>query len=323
MNIEKAKCLIKKLAKIDSQSGREKELSEFLVSYLKRLGYSPKIDEVGNVVVDFKKDLWVTAHLDTVERVSDFREMGNLCFGTGVADDKASIAAILLALEKAAFNCVFFVDEEETGIGSQHFAEVRKPSKAIVMEPTELKICSKHWGVFEFQVDVVGEKSHASMPKKNAIELAIELINKLKVKGKLNLLGIWSKPENIYVTPYLCTVKMEYLISSGFVSKLIFETLEIAEKYGKVKILEVADPFESILVHKILEKAVILAGIEPETGYMPSWTDAVNLNKKGWDTVVFGPGNLENCHTEREYVDVRDVVLASRVLENLRKIYNV
>jgi len=55
---------------------------------------------------------------------------------------------------------------------------------------------------------------------------------------------------------------------------------------------------------------------------MPSWTDAVNLKCAGWDTVVFGPGKLELCHTPHERVSVYEVVRAAEVLKNLSKVRN-
>ncbi len=314
-----AKELLKKLVEIRSPSGKESDLAEFIHSYLKKLGYSPVIDEVGNVLLECGSDYWVTAHMDTVEVLSEFRCDGNICYGTGVADDKASIASILLALEKARFNCAFFVEEEETGMGSEYFAERIKPGKAIVMEPTEMRVCTEHWGVFEFQVCIRGESTHASMPEKNAIELALELIEKIR-NDKLNLLGIWSKPENLYATPHECILKAEYLIDKIGSSELILKTMELLESYGDVKVIEMADPFSSKEVHRMLERAIVLAGLKVKRGYMPSWTDAVNLHERGWDTVVFGPGNLKNCHTDKEFVDLRDVILASKVLVKLSEI---
>ncbi|RUM34214.1 MAG: hypothetical protein DSY33_02760 [Archaeoglobus sp.] len=324
MLASKALELLKELVKIPSPSGYEEELSEYIVSYLKNLNYSPKVDSVGNVVLDFGADIWVTAHMDTVEKQVNFSFDGEFCYGTGVADDKASIAAILLALESGRknFNCALFVDEEESGFGSKKFVEGKPPSMAVVMEPTELKICSKHWGVVEFSIEIEGKQAHGSTPwaGENAIEKALDLIEELRKIGEkngafLNLLQAKSAPENIYAIPNSCYLKAEYLLPEKPLPLL--ELLETLEKYGKARILEVSNPFVSHKVAKILENAVITAGIKLERACMPSWTDAVNLNNAGWDVAVFGPGKLEICHTRMEKVSIYEIIKASEVLRRL------
>ena len=326
----KALELLKKLVEIPSPSGKEDELMEFIVNYLENIGFSPEIDSVKNIILDLGADLWVTAHIDTVKELSNFSFDGEFCYGTGVADDKASIASILLALELADseyFNCAFFVDEEETGFGSQHFAEKRNAGRAIVMEPTELRVCSEHWGVVEFSVTVEGKPAHAATPWAgiNAVEKTLSLIDQLKEIGKkygakFNILQIKSVPDSLYAVPHVCYLKAEYLLPDK--SSILFELLDTLEGYGRVEILEVADPFVSGDVVKILENAVFSAGLEVERSYMPSWTDAVNLHNAGWDTVVFGPGKLELCHTPHERVSIQEVIRAAEVLKNLGKVRN-
>ncbi len=323
----KAVELLKKLVEIPSPSGKEDELMEFIVNYLENIGFSPEIDSVKNIILDLGADLWVTAHMDTVKGLLSFSFDGEFCYGTGVADDKASIASILLALELTdgkPFNCAFFVDEEETGLGSQYFAEKRDAGRAIVMEPTELKICSEHWGVVEFSVTVEGKPAHAATPWAgiNAVEKTLSLIDQLKEIGKkygavFNLLQIKSLPEDVYVVPHICYLKAECLLPDK--SSILFELLDVLEKYGKAEILEVSDVFISGEVAKILENAIFSAGLKVERSYMPSWTDAVNLHNAGWDTVVFGPGKLELCHTPHERVSIQEVVKAAEVLKNLGK----
>ena len=52
---------------------------------------------------------------------------------------------------------------------------------------------------------------------------------------------------------------------------------------------------------------------------MRSWTDGVNL-KATADVVVWGPGNMEFCHTENEKVDIEEILKASNVLINLNNL---
>jgi len=306
-----------------SPSGKEDEVREFVLKYLRDL--NPEVDEAGNVLVDNGGDVWVTSHMDTVAgEFYPFSFENGICFGTGVADDKASVAAMLVAArETEGLNFAFFVDEEENGMGSQHFAEKVRKGKAVVMEPTELRICNEHWGVFEALVSVHGKPAHASMPDYgvNAIEKALELIEKLRNFrcGKFSLLSIKSYPENLYSVPYRCEVKFEYLIPYH-AAVPVLEVLETCERFGDVTILEMADPFVSEEIDGLLKMAAELSGIEPELSFMPSWTDAVNLREAGWDVVVFGPGELHKAHTPFECVSIEEVVKAVEVLKNLSRV---
>ena len=53
---------------------------------------------------------------------------------------------------------------------------------------------------------------------------------------------------------------------------------------------------------------------------MRSWTDAINFREAGWDVVVFGPGELHLCHTERERIKIDDILKAKDVLVALNEI---
>ena len=48
---------------------------------------------------------------------------------------------------------------------------------------------------------------------------------------------------------------------------------------------------------------------------MPAWTDAANLIEKGIPSVIFGAGKLNEAHTERESIDVKDLFDLYRILK--------
>jgi acetylornithine deacetylase len=53
---------------------------------------------------------------------------------------------------------------------------------------------------------------------------------------------------------------------------------------------------------------------------MPYGSNASWLSAAGVPSVVFGPGSIDNAHTDDEWVEVRDVVRASQVLAELATI---
>ena len=313
--------LIKRLAEIDSPSGKEEKIREFVKSYLENLGY--KIVE-GNhyVATQSRSELIVATHLDTVPVKAPFSTDGVYVYGTGVCDAKASIAAMLEAAERGLdYTLAFFCDEEEEGKGSKEFTSSWEwGGMAIVMEPTNLKIASKHYGSFDLTVEVSGKACHGSTPEMglNAIERSCEVIAEMKKKFKATPLKIEGGGEE-YVIPSRCVVKFDILIKPGTKLEDCLKELEFLKDYGGFEVSDAYEGFESGRIAVLLEKALKMAGLDAEHTEMPSWTDALNLRDR-FDTVVWGPGELHCCHTERERVKLEDIRKARDVLLSLNEI---
>lgn len=303
---------------IQSPSGREGELKDFVRSFLENCGYEIFEKELF-LLANKREKLLVATHLDTVSLKADFRIEGNYAFGTGVADAKASIAAILEAAERGLdYALAFFCEEEESGKGSREFLNYWNGKYAIVMEPTNLKIASKHLGCIEVDLKFKGFSCHASMPEHgvNAIEKAFKVYSDLSRKFKVSILRIEGGSYE-YVIPEHCFIRLDFLLEPG---ELQMAMDELKKLDAEINIVEAVDGFYSKEVAKILAKAVELCGKVPEFTTMPSWTDACNLSKK-FDVVVWGPGELKDCHTNREKVDLREIEVAREVLCKLNEIY--
>ncbi|MEM0302479.1 MAG: M20/M25/M40 family metallo-hydrolase [Archaeoglobaceae archaeon] len=311
--------LLKKLVEIQSVSGHEKELKNFVRDFLEEHGYEIFEHELF-IVANPKSDLIVATHLDTVSIKSEFRTDGIKAYGTGVADAKASISAMLQAASKGVdFTLAFFCDEEVNGSGSKAFIELWNRGKfAVVMEPTSLKIAKKHLGCIEADLTFKGYPCHASMPESgvNAIHRALNAYQKLSEKFRVSILkidgGSWE-----YVIPEHCFMRLDFLLEPGELNEALEELKKVD---AELKILESAEGFYSGKVVELLAKAMELSGLKPEFSVMPSWTDAINLAKK-FDVVVWGPGELKDCHTNREFVDLIEIELAKNVLLKLNEIY--
>ena len=46
---------------------------------------------------------------------------------------------------------------------------------------------------------------------------------------------------------------------------------------------------------------------------MPSWTDAANFRKKV-KCVIFGPGKIDDCHTDRENVSIEELIEFTKLI---------
>ncbi len=310
--------LLKRLAEIESPSGKEGEIKSFVARYLEERGYDVVVEELF-VAANPGSELIVATHLDTVAIKAPFSTDGVYAYGTGVCDAKASVAAMLEAADVGIdYTLAFFCDEEEGGKGSRAFVESWKHgSMAIVMEPTELKIACEHYGCLEVVAIVRGEPSHAALPEmgENAIEKCCRKLLELKNTMKISVLKICGGSDE-YVVPDECRIRFDVLLTPD---ERVSDVENVLRGYfDDLEVIEAFDGFRSGGVADLLEKAIIAAGLEAERWYMPSWTDALNLREK-FDVVVWGPGELQYCHTPKERIRLEEIEIAKRVLLKLNE----
>lgn len=65
---------------------------------------------------------------------------------------------------------------------------------------------------------------------------------------------------------------------------------------------------------RALSRALRRVGLKVRFPHLPSWTDGSTLSEMGIETVIFGPGNLKDAHTNSELVRISDVEKAASVL---------
>lgn len=315
--------LLKTLVEIESLSKKEEEIRAFVREYLRNLGYDLYEGEYF-LATKGQRELIVATHLDTVSIRRSFSFDGDSAYGTGVCDAKGSLAAMLLSAEEGLdYTLAFFCDEEEDGLGSKEFvSQIDHGKYAIVMEPTDLKIASRHYGNFELYVEIFGKEAHGAYPEKglNAIHLFFQLYQKLLERGfKINPLRI-EAGDGLYVIPAKCKVRFEIFLYPEEKIEEHIKKLEFLKEYGTFKLDHLYEGYISKEITYFLEKALRQSGLSVGYTEMKSWTDALNL-KKRLDVVVWGPGDLTKCHTEEEFIKIKDIELAAKTLANLNRVF--
>lgn len=305
--------IFEKIANMNSLSGFEDELRSYVAELIKGYGFKPEVDEVGNLYLTGTSDLWFVTHLDTVVRKAEFRLDGEYAYGTGVADAKGSIMAIILAiqsLDKLGLNFAFLVDEEEGGSGSRHFSE-KFSGRAVVMEPTNLTIAEKQLGSAEVFMKFCGKSVHGSYWNggENAIEKSIDAIMKLKGKYRFSVQEI-KGGSSLYAIPEFCEVRLSFIFD--FDDDLSSIREEILGIDAEVRLSEFYEP---IYCDEIPEIEKYAEG----KSVMQSWTDAYNFKKNGWKVTIWGPGELLDCHTDRERIKLEDIEKAGEVIAKINE----
>ncbi|MBE8538557.1 M20/M25/M40 family metallo-hydrolase [Geoglobus acetivorans] len=300
--------ILEQLVNIDSPSGYEERIRNYVSGLVKKYGFRPEIDDLGNLYVVGESDLWFVTHLDTVERKADFRLDGEYAYGTGVADAKGSMASILGAMESAdrlGLNFAFLVDEEEGGSGSKHFSEYFS-GRAVVMEPTNLSVAEKQLGSAEVVLKFYGKPVHGAYWNEgvNAIEKAIEAIIELKSKYMFSVQELRGG-SNLYAIPDLCEVRLSFIFD--FDVDMFEMRNELESLDADVEFSEFYEPIRCDEIPEIEKYA-------GEKSVMHSWTDAYNFKKNGWKVTIWGPGDLVDCHTDRERIKIDEIEKAAEII---------
>ena len=204
--------LAQELIKIPSdETAGEKEVCEYLESYLKSLGMKVRLQEVlpnrPNIIAevigdDVGRSIMFNGHVDTVP-IGDIKKWSmdpysaiikdNKLFGRGSTDMKGSIASMIIAMKFIMNNVKKFngkiiftgvMAEETTGLGTQKIVEENiKADMALVGEPSDEKIYRAHKGTMWFNLSTYGKLEHSS---ESNSESNNAIINMMKLIMEIN-----------------------------------------------------------------------------------------------------------------------------------------
>jgi|LSQX01.1.fsa_nt_gb tripeptide aminopeptidase len=343
------------MVKIDSESGKEQEFLKYLENLFQReLDSQTDYDSYGNLIIRIKgknstqnEPLLFCCHADTVkpgkgiEPVLDkgiIRSKGDTILG---ADDKAGIAEILVALQKASQYPpieLVITREEEVGLSGSSFLDTSllKAKKGYVIDSESLEeIIIGGPSRVEMVIKIIGKAAHAVEPEHgiSAIEVAAHAISLLKTGwiDPITTLNIGlieggqvlnAVPEDTIVQLECRSQKHNRCLEQSRLIKNTFQTvakargarLEIESKLG-VKAYQISENAEVVEVAK---KAIQSIGAKPVTRVICGGTDAANLNEKGITTAVLGTGG-KLPHSKDENIAIADMEKAVEIIISILK----
>jgi acetylornithine deacetylase len=190
--------LTRSLVDIESVTGREKAVGEFLFATLSKLAAS-----TGGAVerMEVSPDrfnvlaLWgapvvtLSTHMDTVPPFFPSSEDGEFVRGRGACDTKGIIAAMICAAEQLlaagtrGFALLFVVGEEKDSLGALLAAKNPRGSKFVINgEPTENKLALGSKGALRYVLTTRGRLAHSAYPElgDSAIEKLLDLLAEIR-----------------------------------------------------------------------------------------------------------------------------------------------
>jgi acetylornithine deacetylase len=289
-------------------------------------------------------------HMDTVgadeNQFIPQRKAGRI-YGRGACDTKGSIAVFLSALIELAsakrrpssteICFVALVDEENGQAGSRFVAKSGfKADLAIVGEPTRLQIVTAHKGDLWLQLETKGKAAHGSRPElgRNAVHLMAKIVHLLETDyarqlrrrrhsllrhATINVGAIFGgRQPNI--VPDWCAIRIDRRTIPGESDPAVkSEILRFIRRHGlsasmlDSKNEEPAPPLETDSRLPLVRQFLRSAGQKKPAG-VDFFTDAGVLAAAGIPSVVFGPGDIAQAHTNKEWVSAQQLQVGTRIL---------
>lgn len=310
----------RELIDIESISGNEAQVGDFLAERLGKLGYIVQKGPVERhrfnvlaVPAETTPAVVFSTHMDTVPPHIPSWEDDRRIYGRGACDAKGIIAAqteasIRLRDEGIQTGLLFVVGEERDSLGAKIANEHPIGSKFLINgEPTENKVAIASKGTLRIELIAEGKMAHSAYPElgESAIDKLVEALYRLR---KMHL------PHNDEIGPSTMNIGV---IEGGRAPNVIPD-------HAKAQLLvRLVGPSESI--RRDIEDAVrgLAKVVFPlEIGFqefrtipgLPTMiaaftTDIPKLSAWG-EPVLIGPGSIHVAHTQNEFIDKEQLMQA-------------
>lgn len=278
--------------------------------------------------------------------------LDGMVYGRGSCDTKGSVVAMLEALrllsdvpmhERATIMFVGGIDEEVGGTGARTLIErFSHIDMAIIGEPTSLELTTAHKGVLRFDIATIGTPAHSSRPElgHNAINAMARVLDALEVQYRPTLAAIEHPLVGsptisvstirggtaLNVVPAECVISVDRRVVPGEDHEVLlaeFDELLSGVDVGGCTIERrpvflatsgLDTPTDHPLVEALQNAKADLTGdrgipIGVTFGSDASWFEAAGIA-----CVVFGPGSIDQAHSDDEWVPIEEVAVCGEIL---------
>lgn len=330
----------KNLTSIESISGNEKAVGEWLAHSLEGQGYHVEKQVVAHEPLRFnvlaspgkaKKDatILVSSHIDTVPPFYPYAHHKKTISGRGSVDAKGSVATQLIAVNELLHSreihpddvaLLFVVGEEVGGDGMRAANDLGLKPQAIVFgEPTEGKLASGHKGNLAVHLNAKGKAAHSGYPwlGRSANEVLVQAL------AALMELGANLPTSEKYGSTTINIGRIEGGVAGNVVPQNASATIAVriaqgSPDYIKDKITKAIWLATYQFLDEGMEPEDVIDIIFPSHGYGPIdidadidgfetitvnyGTDIPNLDQtvKGQRRYLYGPGSILVAHSDHE-----------------------
>jgi acetylornithine deacetylase/succinyl-diaminopimelate desuccinylase family protein len=297
-----------------------------------------------------RQRILLAPHMDTVGAAPEqFRPAlrGGKIFGRGACDTKGSITAMFSALSRVArakqrpkqteIVLAAVIDEEVGQMGSRALVKSGlKADLAIVGEPTCLQVVSAHKGSLWLSLETAGKAAHGSRPElgKNAVHSMARIVDLLQTeyaailakrpthellgKGTVSV-GVIFGGTQPNIVPDRCTIRVDRRTLPGETEHSVASEIRAMLKHRGLHAKIGSDKNAPCLSMETDPKLPLVQQFLKTTGQRKTvgvkyFCDGAVLAQGGIPSIVFGPGDIAQAHTAKEYVSTDSLAKAEALL---------
>ena len=302
--------------------------------------------------------LMLYGHLDTVGLGSmaaplEPRIDGDRLAGRGAYDQKAGLAAALVAVREAARSgargrviVVAVADEEAASTGIQEVLRHVRADGAVITEPTEMAVGIGHRGFVWVEIEVCGKAAHGSRPhlgvdaifRTGPVITALERYTERLARRSHPLLGagllhasLIDGGSEMATLPDRCLLSVERRTLPGETPESVLAEIEAVldgcraadpALVASARVTIARDPFEIAaddpFVALVRGATARVTGAPPELAGLSFWADSAYTASAGIPTVLLGPPG-DGAHADEEWVSVSGTVACARALAEIAR----
>ncbi len=271
-------------------------------------------------------------------------------FGRGACDMKDALASYLEVVRVIRDENIELggdlvltgiADEEDQMIGSKDLGKNGPwADYGIIGEPSNMAVCSAHMGQVGYLLRSLGVAVHSSRPEDgiNAIEGMMHIVDALKAL-RLDLMSrdahtlcghgrcgpaVIRGGTLVSTVPDYCELEIDRRIVPGETREDVYAELNslistVVQSHPQfrfeiegptIDVLPLDVPIDNPVLNSVLGVIRSVTGNSAEASAFHGGTDAPHF---GFPTVIFGAGRLQQAHSMCEYVEITDMMIATRV----------
>jgi len=324
--------LTRALIDIDSVTGRERRIGDFLFDRLSALAARtggtvermPVAEERFNVFAAWgRPEVVLSTHMDTVPPFFPSSEDDEHIHGRGACDTKGAISAMIHAVEEllaqgsSGFGLLFVVGEETDSLGAQVADRDPRGARFLINgEPTENHLAVGSKGALYLAIEAEGKAAHSAYP-----ELGVSAIDRLLAAlDRLRAVPLPNDPVLGETTLNIGTLqggRASNVVADQARSEVMIRTIgETGELRERLR--AAVEGVEGVRIAETRETRAMRLGSLPgfATTVVKYTTDIPRLPAWG-KPYLLGPGSIHVAHTPGERVPKRELIEAAGLYRDL------
>ena len=314
------------ILEIDSTSGRERALAEWLLAHVE----APRAEsfEVGDGTLNLlfswgRPRLVFCTHMDTVPPYIAPSFDGASVHGRGSCDAKGQIYAMYRACKlleaggKSGFGLLLLSGEETGSFGAKAFSRGGFSAPYLVIgEPTDNCMVSASKGTRSFDLRFTGKAFHSGYPEcgRSAVEMFVDFMNRLHAEAFPPDAELGETTFNV---GQLRSDNPQNILSPSLECRLYFRTTFASTERVDAFMAACAGPELTVAARGGDDPAAYMTLPGFRTKAVSFGSDAPHL-KNFTHKMICGPGSIKVAHRDDECLSLAEI---DEAVENYTKIY--